>query len=51
MEYTDWLWIKFVLVVGGAFVWGVYRGLTGQPLWLESSEEGTVEQQDRPAGR
>lgn len=39
MDYTDWIWLKFWLVVGAAFVYGVWRGFTGQPL--EPGSDGT----------
>ena len=32
MDYVDYLWLKFWLVVGAAFVWGLYCGLIGRPL-------------------
>jgi bacteriorhodopsin len=32
MDYSDWLWIKFCVIVGAAFVYGIWRGFTGRPL-------------------
>jgi hypothetical protein len=30
MDYVDYLWIKFALIVFAAFVYGIWRGLTGR---------------------
>lgn len=32
MDYTDYLIVKFIVLVVGAFVWGIYCGVTGRPL-------------------
>ena len=32
MDYTDWMLWKLVAFVALAFVYGLWRGLTGQPL-------------------
>ena len=46
MDYTDWLWFKFWLFIVAAFVWGLWRGITGQPL--EPGPHGT---ETDPAGQ
>lgn len=48
MEYTDWLWIKFGVLVVLAGIWGFWRGITGQPLELESNDtpQGQAGSQD-----
>lgn len=38
MDYTDWMWIKFGVLVLLAGIWGFWRGITGQPLELEQSD-------------
>lgn len=30
MEYTDWLWIKFIVVCVAAFVHGFWTSFTGE---------------------
>jgi hypothetical protein len=35
MTYVDWLIYKLIALVVLAFVWGLWRGITGKPLWLE----------------
>jgi len=37
MDYTDWLLLKAGVVLLAAFLWGVWCGITGRPLWLEQS--------------
>jgi hypothetical protein len=32
MSYTDYIVAKLLVMVFLAFCWGVYRGITGQPL-------------------
>ena len=32
MDYTDFLLLKLALFTVAAFVWGLWRGLNGQPL-------------------
>ena len=32
MEFTDWLIIKFIVLVIAAFIWGIYCGATVRPL-------------------
>lgn len=39
MDYTDWLIIKFVVLVAAAGVWGFWRGVNGLPLGLGESTE------------
>lgn len=39
MDYSDWVWFKFWLIVAAAFVYGLWRGFTGQPL--EQEQDGT----------
>jgi hypothetical protein len=39
MDYSDYLWIKFGLVVFAAFIWGIYCGLTGRPLGREQTDK------------
>lgn len=38
MDYTDWLVIKFSVLVLLAVIWGLWRGFTGQPLELGSND-------------
>lgn len=38
MDYTDYLLIKFGVLVLLAAIWGFWRGFTGQPLELEQSD-------------
>jgi hypothetical protein len=38
MEFTDFLIIKFIVIVAAAFVWGIYCGVTGRPLWPEQHD-------------
>lgn len=47
MDYSDWLWIKFFLIVTAAFVYGFWRSFTGRPLEREEADTG----QESPAGR
>lgn len=30
VDYTDFMWIKFVVIVIAAFVYGIWRGLNGR---------------------
>lgn len=30
MDYTDWLWIKFIAFVAIAFIIGLWKGLNGR---------------------
>lgn len=30
MDYIDFMWVKFLAVVGLAFLYGIWRGLTGR---------------------
>lgn len=32
MEFTDYLWIKFGVLVTLVAIWGFWRGITGQTL-------------------
>ena len=38
MDYTDWLIIKFCLLVFAASVYGFMRGINGLPLEREQSD-------------
>jgi len=40
VDYSDWVWIKFWLIVAAAFVYGFWRGLTGRPLEQEADGTG-----------
>lgn len=39
MEFTDYLWIKFWVLVGLAGVYGFWRGISGQPLEREPHDK------------
>ena len=39
MDYVDFMIWKAIVLVIAAFIWGVYRGATGQPLSLERKED------------
>lgn len=30
MEFTDYMWIKFGVMVGLAFIYGIYQGFSGK---------------------
>lgn len=30
MEFTDYMWIKFFVLVGLAFLYGIWQGLNGK---------------------
>ena len=30
MEFTDWLWLKFIAFCVAAFVWNFWMGFTGR---------------------
>jgi hypothetical protein len=30
VEFTDYLWIKFFVLVGLAFLYGLWKGITGR---------------------
>lgn len=30
MEFTDWMWLKFIVFVVAAFFYGIWRGITGR---------------------
>lgn len=30
MEFSDYLWIKFFVLVGLAFLYGLWKGITGK---------------------
>jgi hypothetical protein len=32
MDYLDFMWAKLIALAVLAFFWGLYRGITGQPL-------------------
>lgn len=36
--FTDYLWLKFGVLVFLAAIWGFWRGFTGQPLELEQHD-------------
>lgn len=42
MDYVDWLIVKGIVIVIGAFIWGVYCGANGLPLdpaeWEENAK-------------
>ena len=47
MSYTDYIVAKLLVLVFLAFCWGVYRGITGQPL--ERGQTGNQAEQDQQA--
>jgi hypothetical protein len=30
MEFTDWMWLKLIVITVGAFVYGIYLGFKGR---------------------
>jgi hypothetical protein len=36
--FTDYLVIKAIVLVAAAFVWGLWRGLTGRPMQVGQSD-------------
>lgn len=42
MDYTDYLIVKFIVLVVAAFAWGVYCGITGRPLGPGPSDKSTT---------
>lgn len=49
MDFVDYLWLKFGVLVALAFVWGLYCGFTGRPLGEERRDNQT-EADRRPEG-
>jgi hypothetical protein len=43
VDYTDFLIAKLIVIAVGAFVWGVYCGVTGRPLWQEQPDQPSKE--------
>jgi hypothetical protein len=43
MDYTDYLWIKFTVLVGLAAVYGFWRGINGKSLERELPDKSKAE--------
>lgn len=39
MEFSDYLIAKLIVLAVAAFIWGVYCGFTGRPLWREPRDK------------
>jgi len=39
MSYTEWLIYKLIGMVVLAFIWGIFCGVTGRPLWRARSDK------------
>ena len=46
MDYTDYLLIKFLVIVCLAAVYGAWRGLNGKPLGQEQTDKEAAQKQD-----
>lgn len=43
-DFTSYLWIKFFVILGAAFVWGMFCELTGRQLSGEPNETAPTQE-------
>ena len=49
MDFTAYVVIKAVVLIVAAFIWGLYCGFTGRPLWTERHDSAEPKADQAPA--